>query len=289
MPELPEVETTISEIKPEILGKKIVDVFCTEKKIVKKPKFEKFVEQIKGKKIQKIWRKGKYIVFELSGGKVMLLHLKLTGHLLVGKWKKVKKNFLPLTPGPISTDPINKFVRLVFVLNNKKMLALSDLRKFAKIEFGDKEEIFSSKEFQKIGPDPFSVNFEQFKQILLKKKKKRIKETLMDQELVSGIGNIYSDEILWEAKIHPLKKVSELKDEDFKNIFLATRKILKKAISLKGESISDFRRPSGEKGYFDTERKVYKREGENCLRCSEKIKRIKIKGRSAYFCPSCQK
>jgi formamidopyrimidine-DNA glycosylase len=111
----------------------------------------------------------------------------------------------------------------------------------------------------------------------------------MDQNVISGIGNIYSDEILWQAKIHPFKDISKLSEEELKEIYLAMKEILKKAIAAKGESISDFRRITGEKGGFDPLRKVYRREGEKCPRCGTIIKRIKIGGRSAHFCPTCQK
>jgi formamidopyrimidine-DNA glycosylase len=111
----------------------------------------------------------------------------------------------------------------------------------------------------------------------------------MDQNVIAGIGNIYSDEILFEAKVHPLREVQNLKDEEMKKIYLAMKKILKKGIELKGESISDYRRPSGEKGDFDKERRVYRRENQPCFICQTKIKRIKLGGRSSYFCPKCQK
>ena len=111
----------------------------------------------------------------------------------------------------------------------------------------------------------------------------------MNQQIVSGIGNIYSDEILFEAKIHPFREVSKLTESELKKIYQSTRKILKKAIELRGESISDFRDLEGRKGYFDKARKVYRREGEKCYLCDAKIKRLKLAGRSAHFCPKCQK
>ena len=110
----------------------------------------------------------------------------------------------------------------------------------------------------------------------------------MDQTIIAGIGNIYSDEILWQAGIHPFKEIKQLTDEELKRIYQAMKEILAKAIKLGGESISDFRRISGEKGYFNKERKVYRREGEKCSRCAIIIKRAKLAGRSAYFCPNCQ-
>ena len=293
MPELPEVETIVRELnraKPKVLGSTILDVWSDTKKIIKRPKnFQKFKKEILKRKISKIWRRGKNILFELDNKKTLLIHQKLTGHLLYGKWKREKGEWVSLLKGPLAEDPMNKFLRVIFFLDNGWQISLSDLRKFAKIEILTEKEL--EKELSELGPEPLDRNFtfEKFKEAILKKKKGKIKKVLMDQKIIAGIGNIYSDEILWEAKIHPLKDVSKISEERLKKIYFAMREILKKAIQLKGESISDYRRISGERGYFDRERKVYRREGEKCLRCGTKIKKIKIGQRSAYFCPKCQK
>jgi len=289
MPELPEVETIVRDLNKTVLGRKIEDIWSDFKRIIKKPKdFEEFKKKIKGKKIQKIWRRGKNIIFELSNNKILLIHQKLTGHLLLGKWKLENRKWKPLLKGVLE-EPVNRFIHLMFYLDKGLMLALSDLRKFAKVELWDSEDLKESKEFKSLGPEPLekSFTFEKFKRVLPKKGK--IKQVLMDQTVVAGIGNIYSDEILWAAKIHPFRDVSKLNEDELKRIHQAMRKILAKAIKLGGESISDFRRISGEKGYFDKERKVYRREGEKCSRCGTIIKRVKLVGRSAHFCPKCQK
>lgn len=148
-----------------------------------------------------------------------------------------------------------------------------------------------SEEIKSLGLEPLekSFTFEKFKEALAKRKKGKIKQVLMDQTVIAGIGNIYSDETLWEAKVHPFEDVSKLSEDELKRIYQAIKKILKRAIEVKGESISDFRRLSGEKGGFDPLRKVYRREEEKCSRCGTIIKRIKLAGRSAHFCPNCQK
>ena len=170
------------------------------------------------------------------------------------------------------------------------MLALSDLRKFAKVELWDKEELMHSDYFKALGPEPLEKSFTlaNFKKAI-KIKKGKIKQVLMDQSVIAGIGNIYSDEILWSAKIHPLRLIEDLEDKDFKRMYLAMKKILKIAIKDRGESISDYRTPAGEKGRFDRHRMVYRREKEPCPRCKEPIKRLKIGGRSAHYCPKCQR
>jgi formamidopyrimidine-DNA glycosylase len=291
MPELPEVETIVSDLKKEVLGRTFVGVWTDFIKIIKKPKdFQFFKNEIKGKKIINIRRRGKNILVDLSGNKTLLIHQKLTGHLLLGKWTLEKGEWKADITGPLSEDPMNRFLHLVFWLDNGQMLALSDLRKFAKVELWDSKELSQSEQMNKLGPEPLDKNFTFQKfQGVLKKKKGKIKSILMDQTVIAGIGNIYSDEILWQAKIHPFKDVSKLREDELKEIFLAMKEILKKAIAAKGESISDFRRISGEKGGFDPLRKVYRREGEKCPRCGTIIKRIKIGGRSAHFCPKCQK
>jgi formamidopyrimidine-DNA glycosylase len=166
------------------------------------------------------------------------------------------------------------------------MLAFSDLRKFAKAELWESDRL----EFPDLGPEPLSAlfDFEKFKKTI-KGKRGKIKQVLMDQRVVAGIGNIYSDEILFKAKISPLKETSFLSVAELKRIYLAMKKILALAIKLGGESISDFRRLSGEKGYYDKARKVYRKTGEPCpRRCGGVVKRVKIGGRSAHFCPKCQ-
>ena len=299
MPELPEVETTVRDLNKKVLNRTFLNVWTDFKKTTKKPNFEQFKKEIKGKKIQKIWRRGKNIIFDLSphqkfgGGdlsenKSLSVHQKLTGHLLIGKWELEKGVWKAKISGPIKDDPMNRFLHLVFWLDNGYQLALSDLRKFAKVELWNTKEL--KRELDSLGPEPLDKNFtfERLRETLQQARGK-IKQVLMDQSVIAGIGNIYSDEILWEAKVHPFKDVLKLSGDELKKIYQAMRKILSKAIEVGGESISDYRKPSGEKGGFDLLRKVYRREGEKCSRCGTIIKRIKLESRRAHFCPKCQK
>ena len=289
MPELPEVETTVKDLWEKILGRKIEDVWTDFPKMIKKPKdFKDFVKEIKRRKIENIRRRGKNILITLSGNKTLLIHQKLTGHLLLGKWKKKNNKWQP-PPGPLS-EKVNTYIHLLFTFDDGQQLALSDLRKFAKAELWDSDKLSQSEGIKSLGPEPLdkSFTFEKFQEIL-ENKRGKIKQILMDQQVIAGIGNIYSDETLWEAKIHPSKDVSKLSKEELKKIYRAMKKILGKAIEVKRESISDFRRISGEKGGFDPLRKVYRKEGEKCNRCGTIIKRVKLAGRSAHFCPRCQR
>ena len=291
MPELPEVETTVCDLRKKILGRKIEDMWCDFKKIIKKPEsFDKFKKDIIGKKIQKVWRRGKNIIIDLSDDKTLLIHQKLTGHLLLGKWELEKGKWVSKSPGALRDDPMNKFLHLIFWLDNGQMLALSDLRKFAKVELWSSLKFIESEGLKNLGAEPLEKDFtlKKFKECL-KNKKGKLKQILMDQTVIAGIGNIYSDEILWEAKTNPFKEVKRLSDEEIKKTYFAIKKVFKRAVELKGESISDFRRISGEKGGFDILRKVYRREGEKCSRCGTKIRRVKLGGRSAHFCPRCQR
>ena len=290
MPELPEVETTVNGLKERVLGRTFLNVWSDWQKLIKKPKnFELFKEQIKNKKIENIWRRAKNVIFDLSGGYSLLVHQKMTGHLLVGKWQMAEGKWLPLEKGPLN-DPYNRFLHVIFLFDDGQMMALSDARKFAKVELQKTEDLLNSKDFKILGPEPLDKKFtlEKFKEIL-KNKKGKIKQVLMDPEVIAGIGNIYTSEILWQAKIHPEKSAVKLNDSELELIFGAIKGVLKLGVDLGGESFSDYRKPDGSKGNFDTERKAYKREGQKCERCETKIVRKKIGQRSAFFCPHCQK
>jgi formamidopyrimidine-DNA glycosylase len=288
MPELPEVETTITDLKKKVLGRTFVDVWSDFKKMVKKPDFERFKKEIAGKRIKNIKRRAKIIIFELSEEKTLLIHQKLTGHLLVGKWEKKGGNWENCST-PLS-EKVNTYIHLIFWLDNDLMIAFSDLRKFAWAELWDTKELEESDKLKKLGPEPLEKDFtfEKFEEVL-KGRKAKIKQVLMNQEVIAGIGNIYSDEILFKARVHPFKKTNDLSGKDLKNIYSAIGETLTKAIELRGESFADWRDIEGKKGFFDKERKVYQREGESCSRCGEKIKRKKINNRSAHFCSKCQK
>jgi len=274
MPELPEVETTVKGLQ-KVLNRIFVYVWTDSPKLIKKPGFNQFEKEIKNKKIKRIWRRGKNIIFELSDGYSLLVHQKLTGHFLYDKWKK---------------DKVNDYIHLKFFLDNGKVLALSDLRKFAKVELWKTEELLNSGEFRKLGPEPLdrSFTFEKFKNLLINKKAK-IKQILMDQNIIAGIGNIYSDEILWRAKVHPFESGAELSEKELRDIYKYIKPVLNQAIKLKGTSVSDYRDIKGEEGRFKKLIKVYQKENEKCSRCGTKIKRKKMGGRSAHFCPFCQK
>ncbi len=285
MPELPEVQTTVSQLKKKALKRAFVDVWTDSPNLVKKPEsFDDFRRKIKGKKIKDIRRRGKNIIFKLSEGQSLLIHQKLTGHLLYGYWKE--GHWQSEEEKKIGEDKMNQYIHLVFFLDNKKEIALSDLRKFAKVELASDEEI--EKELEDLGPDPLEISFSEFKEAIGSGRSK-IKEVLMNQKIISGVGNIYSDEALFRAGIHPLRKVKDLKEKELEKLYRELKRILNKALKVQGTSVSDYRTPEGKKGEFEKLLKVYRRKGEKCFNCGAKVERIKIGGRSTHFCPHCQK
>lgn len=296
IPELPEVQTTVSQLKKQVEGAKITRVWTDAEKLIKKPaSFGRFKNEITGSEIENISRRAKYIIIHLSGPKTLVLHQRMTGHLLLGRWKKEEGNWVPIKKGPLE-DKYNKYIHVVFWLDSGQMLALSNLRKFATLELYNKEvptapnKKTGIKKLDKLGCEPLTktFTFEKFKEGL-QGRSAAVKKVLMDQKVISGIGNIYSDEILWEAKVSPEKGVKDLTGSELERIYVAIPKVLEKALRLKGTSIVDYRMPSGQKGGYGEQLKVYKQEGEKCPRCGGKIKRVKIGGRSAHYCPQCQK
>lgn len=295
MPELPEVQTIVDDLNKKIIGRKITGVWFDAPKLIKKPKAGELEKLIKGLKISGIKRRGKNILIYLIHNRLpisnylLLVHQKMTGHLLIGKWLMVNGKPKSQIKGQMQ-EKVNNYIHVIFYFDNGSQLALSDLRKFAKIIFGTKEEIESLPEIIKLGVDALDkkLTFKKFLE-LMGGKNKSIKEILMDQNIISGIGNIYADEILWLAKVHPLIRANQLKVKQLKIIYNAIKIILEKAVKLRGTSISDFRDTSGNFGHYADVRYVYRKEGKPCPRCKTPIKRIKVKGRSAHYCPVCQR
>jgi len=296
MPELPEVFTIVQDLKTKISGHKILEVDSDWPSLIKEPDYKRFKKEIKGLFIEDIIRRGKNIIILLSRKKALIIHLKMTGHPLVSTcWEftrgKLKKKDLEECKelDSIDKDPQNRFVHVGFTLDKGKSLLLSDLRKFATLKLVEKSKIPSL--FSDLGPEAINgdLDFKKFKEVL-KNQKKAIKKVLIDQKIIAGIGNIYSDEILFGANIHPLKPANTLLPEKIKKLYTSMKKILNEAIQKRGTSISDFRDTAGEKGLYGNYRKVYRKEGEKCPKhCGGNIKRIVLNGRSAHFCPECQK
>ena len=297
MPELPEVETIARELRKKIVGLKITDVWTDKEKPFKQGGgLKKFLKEVKNKKIISVRRRAKFVIIDLEGPHSIFVHQKISGHLLYGQWKKINGEWKAIKPGPLLDDPHNKYLRIIFFFNNNYQMALSDLRRFGKVMLVGDKEIENLKELKKLGPEPLEIKFNEFKNLfnpstkLRARKKGRLKPVLMDPFFIAGIGNIYSDEILWDAGYHPLKRAEKLKEKDLQKVFNSMIKVLNKAIKYQGDSIDDYRLPSGEKGHYQEIQNAYQQTGKKCKKGDGGIiQRIKVAGRSAHFCPKHQR
>jgi len=287
MPELPEVEIVRQSLNKKILLKTIKKVIVRNRNLrIKVPQnFKKFLEnQI----ILDVDRFSKYLIFFLSGGNKLLIHLGMSGtiHLL----KLNKKNFLTNTSfynSPKLPDKHNH----IEILFDKFKLVYNDPRRFGFFEIV-KEKYSLEKRFEKLGPEPFDPKFDiNYIYSNLKSKKKNIKNLLLDQNFVSGIGNIYASEILYLSKISPIKEGKFINKVECKKILKNTKLVLLNAIKRGGSSIRDFKDTSGNKGSFQKKFKVYQKEGLKCKRgdCNGIIQKKNISNRSTFFCSFCQK
>lgn len=288
MPELPEVETIKEELNRRIKGKRIAGVKALWSGIVKIP-LKKFIGAIMDAEIMGVERRAKILVMPLGNGFTILMHLKMTGQLIYDP------RFTPPAGGQdlrkILQEPKYKYARIIFFFIGKGALIFNDLRKFAYIKLipsGNINDIIGK---EKLGPEPLTPDFtlEKFKSILKKYPKRRIKQLLMDPVIIAGIGNIYSDEICFYAGVLPVKPAGKLSNSQRERLYDGIKKILLRAIELRGSSVDNYVDASGKKGDYVKELKVYDREGESCFRCPGIVKRIKLGGRSSYFCPRCQK
>lgn len=295
MPELPEVESIVRYLRPKVVGLRVVDFWSDREKPVKQAGgVAKFKKEVIGKKILSINRRAKFIVIDVEGEKSLFIHQKISGHLIYGKWKLTQDKWLSQISGPLKNDRQNQYIRYIWGLSNGYQLAMSDLRRFSRVILVKDKDISNLKEIRDLGPEPLSLTFNQFSQLFRgstskqtseQRKKGRLKQVLMDPFFIVGVGNIYSDEILWDSGYHPLSRVENLGENDFTKIHASTLKILKKAIVLKGDSMDDYRLPSGEKGGYQNVQKAYQQTGRKCAKKDGGIiQRLKIGGRSAHFC-----
>jgi formamidopyrimidine-DNA glycosylase len=266
MPELPEVETIKNELLPYVVGQTIkgVDIFWD--KMVRQPSVEEFRARVTGQKITDLSRRGKYLFFHLGSGERLIMHMKMTGSLLID-------------------PPDAKFARAIFHLDNGAALHFRDPRKFGVMWLAaDESEVAC-----KLGPEPLDDDFtNETLAGILRHRKAPVKPVLLDQAIIAGIGNMYADESLFEAKIHPARPADSLSDEEIKRLYRAIRRVLRAAIKNKGASVRNYYRPDGNPGTAHAEFRVAHGTGKNCPRCGTPIERIVVRGRGTYLCPRCQ-
>ncbi|MEI6345616.1 MAG: DNA-formamidopyrimidine glycosylase family protein [bacterium] len=325
MPELPEVHTTATMLGKLVVGRTIADVWTdynsphyAGKDNIKNPAFfATFRKTLIGTRIVKTHRRGKNVLIDVetdskNGGKkadtkniakhTIIVHMKMTGHLLYGKYKKAELkragagaktnvSWQAISPEALK-DPFSRFVHMMISFADGTHLALADVRKFAKVTVVPTASAHESEHLASIGPEPLDPTFTLplFHERLLTKPTGKIKLVLMNPEVLAGIGNIYSDEILWAAGVHPASTVEKVPLAKMKEIYTKSKEILKKGISFGGDSTSDYRNPIGERGEFHYHHHAYRNTNKACERrgCTGTIRRLAMGGRGAHFCDTHQ-
>ena len=289
MPELPEVEVVKRSLESKILNSIIKKVQINDHKLRYKVKRE-IVKKLTGKKIKKIKRRSKFLIFEINKTYLMLVHLGMTGKFFLEdrNKKKFKTSFYYL----LDYQKDQKHNRVIFFLSKNRKLIYNDVRKFGFIKLYKFSDYIRISHLKNLGPEPLEKkwNFKYFKNYVVNKKR-NIKNILMDQRFVSGLGNIYVNEILFLSGVRPCSEVKELKDFKIKKIIKNSKMILKKSIKLGGSTIKDFSSENGKKGVFQEHLKIYGRKGKKCsnVDCNTNIVRIVISNRATFFCKKCQK
>ena len=267
MPELPEVETIKNELLPWVVGQSFTQVTIFDSKLVCGGSAEEVSRGVIGRKIKNLERRGKYLIFHLSSGRSLIMHLRMTGSLL------------------LNPKEVDRYARAVFHLSNGQRLVFSDRRRLGLIRLvNDANTVVG-----KLGPEPLD---ECFTPEILEQRLSRhhipVKAALLDQCIVAGIGNMYADEALFAAHIHPLSKADDLSSEEIQTLHNSIRNILRVAIGNKGASVDTYIRPEGELGTAHFDFKVAHRGGEPCPVCGSTIERCVVQNRGTYFCPRCQ-
>jgi formamidopyrimidine-DNA glycosylase len=280
MPELPEVETIRIGLQEKIKDKQIKDIIVNISKIIKKPSLEEFITKIKDKKIKEIDRRGKYIIIYLNSEDKLVVHLGMTGLLIYPYDNKITEKEIN-----------SKHNHLIFTFTDDTQLVFNDVRRFGKIFLVSNIDEVES--IAKLGVEPIEDYFteEIFIQVLNKKKNSKIKSFLMKQEFITGLGNIYANEVLYRSNIHPLRLISSLNKQEVRNLYQQIKLVLVEAVKLRGSTVADeaYLDTDGEKGKFAKKLQVYARKGEPCLKCGHSIEVVRIEGRSSFICPQCQK
>ncbi len=281
MPELPEVETIKLGLQKYLVGHTIEKVEVRLRKIVQGDP-----QKIIGARITDIKRFGKGLVIELSNGYVIAIHIKMTGQLIY-RGNDITKNFHPSLK--LGGQVPNNWTHVIFTLDKQAHLYYNDIRQFGWIKIVKLEESKELPFFKELGPEPLKdLTLGKFTAIV-QAAKGPIKPLLMDQKKIGGIGNIYANDALWEAKIDPGRKADSLSDEETKKLFAAIEFVLKKSLSLGGASEVNFVNALGEEGGYQHHFLVYGQKGMPCKRCGAIIEKITLGGRGTFYCPNCQK
>ncbi len=274
MPELPEVETVKNTLSPLLIGRTITACRLNRGDIIKHPSSERFVSLLTGSRISSLSRRGKYLLIHLKNGDRLIIHLRMTGRLLCTPADKEQK---------IHTH-------VIFELDNGNQLRFSDTRRFGCLWLLKKDEQDTVTGMSKLGIEPFDDDFSgQYLADRLSKRHISIKQGLLDQSVIAGLGNIYVDESLFAAEISPLHLTCALDQQQWQKLAEVIPQVLKQSIANNGTTFSDYLDGEGNAGKNMPFLQAYGREGLPCRRCNTPLLRKKIAGRSSYFCPVCQK
>lgn len=269
MPELPEVETIVRALRPLLQDRTITGVWNDWPRHIAAPNVAELQMRLPGSKIVDISRRGKYLVFHLDTPETLILHLKMSGHLAV-----------------VAADqPVHAHVHTVFYLDDGQQLRFRDQRKFGRVYLvEDAQTVLGD-----LGPEPLTPAFTAaILAARLHGRQRALKPLLLDQSFVAGIGNIYADEALFDARLHPQRTASSLSAAEVERLYAGIRRVLQLGIDREGASISLYLKPDGQKGEMQNAVKVFRRTGQPCYECGRPVERIVLGGRSTHFCSHCQ-
>ena len=274
MPELPEVETIRARLAPGLEGRRLERVEIVDPRLTRPEPPEAIASALEGERITHVGRRGKYLVFEFESGRHLLVHLRMTG------------NVVHPAQGGLAADP---YRRAVVTLDDGSDVAYRDVRRFgtwALLEPGELEDYFLAR---RLGGEPLERRFTtRTLTKALENRRAPIKAALLDQKAAAGVGNIYADEALWRARLHPLRPAGSLDADEIARLRKAIRAALQMGIARQGATLRDYRDPEGRRGRMQDEFKVYGRAGEPCSRCGTPIEKTRVGGRGTWYCPRCQ-
>ena len=274
MPELPEVETVRARLEPKLVGRRIERVDIFDSRLTRPDDPAGVAAELEGERVAALDRRGKYLIVRFESGRVLLIHLRMTGQLLHGNG------------GPPATEDVHR--RAVVRLDDGSDVIYRDVRRFGTWQLIEEEDL-QPYLAQRIGREPLVRSFTSKRLAeALEGRRAPLKSALLDQRRLAGVGNIYADEALWRARLHPLRVAGELDEAEVAALHRGIRAALKAGIARQGATLSNYRTPDGSKGRMQEEFKVYGREGEPCERCGTPIEKIRAAGRGTWYCPSCQ-
>jgi formamidopyrimidine-DNA glycosylase len=273
VPELPEVETVRARLEPALAGRRLDRVEIMDPRLVRPYEPEAVAAELEGERVAAVERRGKYLLLRFESGRVLLVHLRMTG------------SFRAAPTGSLTEDPHR---RAVVSLDDGSHVAYRDVRRFGTwllLEPGELDPYLAPR----LGDEPFARTFtSRALGRRLAGRRAPVKAALLDQRSLAGLGNIYADEALWRARIHPLRPAGSLDDAEVRRLHRAIRRALGLGIARQGATLSDYRTPDGDRGRMQDEFKVYGRAGEPCDRCGTPIEKIRAGGRGTAYCPHCQ-